>query len=99
MKVHHIVQLGCATIFFIASTFISWYQGSQVTNNLLQWGHTTKFTNWFKGPITEESDIMQLDYFLYAARFKPTSVIIMIISFLYIISLVWYLIRKYKRVY
>ncbi|WP_028402431.1 YjdJ family protein [Ectobacillus panaciterrae] len=97
MKVRYMVQLGTAIIFFIASTYISWYQGSQLTNNTIQWGRITKFTNWLKGPITNENDIMQLDYFLYAARFEPTSVIIMVISFLYIIGLIWFFVIKRTR--
>ncbi|WP_425388159.1 DUF4306 domain-containing protein [Ectobacillus panaciterrae] len=47
--------------------------------------------------MTNEHDIMQLDYFLCCARFKPTSVIIMIISFLYILGLIWFLIRQRKQ--
>ena len=39
---------------------------------------------------------MQLDYFLYTARFEPTPVVIMIISFLYIIGLVWFSLIKRK---
>lgn len=58
MKVRHMVQFGTAIIFFLVSTYISWYQGSQITNNPIQWGRITKLTNWFKGPITSENDLL-----------------------------------------
>ncbi|MDR5045744.1 DUF4306 domain-containing protein [Bacillus thuringiensis] len=90
-------QLGASFLLFIFSTLISWYQGSNLIDFPDEWKYTAKFTNYFKGPVSNYKDIYQVDFFIYAAKFYPGWVIIMIISFIYMILLLVYIIYKRKN--
>ncbi|PGZ61796.1 hypothetical protein COE61_29115, partial [Bacillus thuringiensis] len=85
-------QLGASFLVFIFSTLISWYQGSNLIDFPDEWKYTAKFTNYFKGPVSNYKDIYQVDFFIYAAKFYPGWVIVMIISFIYMILLLVYII-------
>ncbi|SCM99125.1 Uncharacterized protein BWINRASL_05354 [Bacillus mycoides] len=97
MTINQMVQLGTSFLLFISSTLISWYQGSNLIDHPLEWKYTAKFTNYFKGPVSNFKDIYQIDFFIYAAKFYPVSVIVMIISFIYMILLLVYIIYKRKK--
>ncbi|WP_460291962.1 DUF4306 domain-containing protein, partial [Bacillus cereus] len=43
---------------------------------------TAKFTNYFKGTVSNYEDIYQIDFFIYAAKFYPTAFIVMLVSLL-----------------
>ncbi|PFJ38618.1 hypothetical protein COJ15_17705 [Bacillus thuringiensis] len=90
-------QLGASFLLFIFSTLISWYQGSNLIDFPDEWKYTAKFTNYFKGPVSNYKDIYQVDFFIYAAKFYPGWVIVMIISFIYMILLLVYIIYKSKN--
>ncbi|EMN7731535.1 YjdJ family protein (plasmid) [Bacillus thuringiensis serovar fukuokaensis] len=90
-------QLGASFLVFIFSTLISWYQGSNLIDFPDEWKYTAKFTNYFKGPVSNYKDIYQVDFFIYAAKFYPGWVIVMIISFIYMILLLVYIIYKRKN--
>lgn len=76
---------------------MSWYEGSNLRENSFEWKYTAKFTNYFNGPVTEPNDIMQIDFFVYAAKFHPIPVVIMLASAAYIVLLSLYLIVKRMR--
>ncbi|MCP1125605.1 YjdJ family protein [Bacillus sp. 3103sda1] len=88
------VQFGIALIFFIVSTILSWYEGSNLIEDSFDWKYSAKFTNHFKGPVSDSHDIMQIDFFIYAAKFYPIPVIIMVASFGYMVLLSVYIILK-----
>ncbi|MGF2716191.1 hypothetical protein BWGOE4_55080 [Bacillus mycoides] len=97
MTINQMFQLGASFLLFISSTLISWYQGSNLIDDTLEWKYTAKFTNYFEGPVSNFKDIYQIDFFIYAAKFYPGSVIVMIISFIYMILLLVYIIYKRKN--
>ncbi|WP_369902213.1 YjdJ family protein [Bacillus manliponensis] len=97
MRTRYITQYGICLMFFIISTIMSWYEGSNLRENSFEWKYTAKFTNYFKGPVTEPSDIMQIDFFIYAAKFHPIPVWMMIASAAYIFLLSLYLVVKKMR--
>lgn len=97
MTINQMFQLGASFLLFIFSTLISWYQGSNLIDFPDEWKYTAKFTNYFKGPVSNYKDIYQVDFFIYAAKFYPGWVIVMIISFIYMILLLVYIIYKRKK--
>ncbi|MEK3980514.1 YjdJ family protein [Psychrobacillus sp. FSL K6-2836] len=92
----YMLQFIVGILTLVVSTFIAWYEGSTITNNSLEWGYSTPFTKLFNIEITNGRDISQLDYFVYAAKFHPLFPAIMIVSTLYILSVVGYLLIKNK---
>ncbi|MFD0770495.1 YjdJ family protein [Bacillus sp. CGMCC 1.60114] len=98
MKIRYMVQFGVALIFFIVSTIISWYEGSNLIEDSFDWKYSAKFTNYFKGPVLDSHDILQIDFFVYAAKFYPIPVIIMVASFGYMLLLSVYIVLKRRLI-
>ena len=59
--------------------------------------YSTPFTQLLYGEVSEVSEISQLDYFVYAAKFQPTFPIIMVLSSLYLLILIGYYIFQEER--
>ncbi|MEH7413847.1 YjdJ family protein [Neobacillus drentensis] len=72
------------------STFVAWYEGSNLVNDPFEWKYTAKVTHSIKGEITDYHQINQLDYFIYAAKFHPLFPILMLVSASIIIILIMY---------
>jgi hypothetical protein len=94
-----IIQFGLAIILLLFSTVATWYEGSAILDNPWEWKYSTPFSQMLYGEVHSDSDISQLDYFVYAAKFQPTFPIIMTISGLYLLILIGYyfLNRQHKR--
>ncbi|MES5892073.1 DUF4306 domain-containing protein [Bacillus cereus group sp. RP43] len=88
------VQLGSSFMLFITSALISWYQGSNLIDYPDEWKYSAKFTNHFKGTVSNYQDIYQIDFFIYAAKFYPTAFIVMLISLLYMLVLIFHILFK-----
>ncbi|MDI3410632.1 YjdJ family protein [Bacillus sonorensis] len=75
----YIVQFGTAAILFLFSALASWYQGSGLLNDPWEWKYSAKFTTLLYGAdsIKDAGDISQLDFFVYAAKHTPTTVVLM----------------------
>ncbi|WP_377864207.1 YjdJ family protein [Bacillus sp. R86525] len=94
MTINQMVQLGSSFMLFITSALISWYQGSNLIDYPDEWKYSAKFTNYFKGTISNYQDIYQIDFFIYAAKFYPTAFIVMLISLLYMLVLILHILFK-----
>ncbi|MFS0883352.1 YjdJ family protein [Metabacillus niabensis] len=94
MKIHHFVQYGCSLILLTFSTVSAWYEGSALLQNPQEWKYTAKITNWINGIPENHRDILQIDFFIYAAKFKPIFIYLMIISVLHIIFLTIIIVRQ-----
>jgi len=92
------IQFGIASFLLLISTVAGWYEGSAILDNPWEWRYSTPFSQLFYGEIQNGSDISQLDYFIYSAKFQPTFPVIMVISSLYLLILIGYyfLKRQYK---
>ncbi|MFJ5771667.1 DUF4306 domain-containing protein [Psychrobacillus sp. NPDC093180] len=84
----YVLQLIVGIFTLLLSTLIARYEGSAISYDSLEWGYSTPFTKLFNIEITRGSDISQLDYFVYAAKFQPLFPTIMMVSVLYILSIV-----------
>jgi hypothetical protein len=91
------IQFGLVVILF--STVAAWYEGSAILDNPWEWKYSTPFSHMLYGEVHSDSDISQLDYFVYAAKFQPAFPAIMAISSLYLLILIGYyfLNRQHKR--
>lgn len=86
----YMLQLIIGIFILAVSTFIAWYEGSAIIENSLEWKYSTPFTELFSIDITNGRDISQLDYFVYSAKFQPLFPTIMMVSVLYILSVIGY---------
>ena len=94
----YMLQLFIGTFTLAISTFIAWYEGSAIMEKPLEWKYSTPFTGLFNIEITDGYDISQLDYFVYAAKFQPLFPVIMLVSVLYILSVIGlYLITRNSK--
>ena len=91
----YMLQLIIGTFTLTISTLITWYEGSAIIEKPFEWKYSTPFTGLFNIEITNGYDISQLDYFVYAAKFQPFFPAIMMISVLYMLSVIGhYLIKR-----
>lgn len=94
LTINQMVQLGSSFMLFITSALISWYQGSNLIDSPDEWKYSAKFTNYFKGTVSNYEDIYQIDFFIYAAKFYPTAFVVMLISLLYMLVLIFHILFK-----
>ncbi len=92
-----LIQFGIAIMGLVFSTAIAWYEGSAILDNRWEWKYSTPFSQFLNGHILSNSDISQLDYFVYAAKFQPTFPLIMQISGLYLLILIGFHTLKNKN--
>ncbi|HDR4762674.1 TPA: YjdJ family protein [Bacillus thuringiensis] len=96
LTINQMVQLGSSFMLFITSALISWYQGSNLIDYPDEWKYSAKFTNYFKGTVSNYQDIYQIDFFIYAAKFYPTAFVVMLISLLYMLILILHILFTRK---
>ncbi|MEC2077566.1 DUF4306 domain-containing protein [Metabacillus fastidiosus] len=96
MKIHYFIQIGAVLMLLLFSTFFAWYEGSALLESKYEWKYTAKFTYWLKGEPTSHKDILQLDYFIYAAKFRPFFIYLMIFSFSYLFIISFITVYKYR---
>lgn len=96
LTINQMVQLGSACMLFITSALINWYQGSNLIDYPDEWKYSAKFTNYFKGTVSNYEDIYQIDFFIYAAKFYPTTFVLMLISLLYMLILILHILFTRK---
>jgi hypothetical protein len=89
-----ILQFGLILMLFLFSMGVSWYEGSELADNSLEWKYSTPFTQLFHRGFVNKGDLSQLDYFVYATKFKPTYPLLMLFSGLYLITLFVYILFK-----
>ena len=78
------VQLGSSFMLFITSALMSWYQGSNLIDDPDEWKYSAKFTNYFKGTVSNYQDIYQIDF-------------VMLISLLYMLVLILHILFTRKN--
>ena len=76
---------------------VAWYEGSAILDNPWEWRYSTPFSQLLYGEVSELSDISQLDYFVYAAKFQPVFPIIIVLSSLYLLILIGYYIFQEEK--
>lgn len=81
------IQLSVAVMVMLVSSLFTWYEGSAIIENPWEWKYSTPFSHLIHGEVMNPSDILSLDYFVYAAKFQPLFPLVMILSFMWIVTL------------
>jgi hypothetical protein len=92
-----IIQLILASLLLVFSTGAAWYEGSAIEEVPWEWKHTAIFSQMANGQVEDRNDILQIDYFVYAAKFAPTFPLLMLVSATYLIILIGYTSLKRNR--
>lgn len=88
------IQYAFTLSVLVFSTFVAWYEGSELRDNPWEWKHSAIFSHMLYGSVTDSQDISQLDHFIYAAKFKPAFPILMALSFVYVVTLTGYVLLR-----
>ena len=93
-----LIQFGTISLLLLISSVAAWYEGSTILDNPWEWKYSTPFSRLLNGEVHNNSDILQLDYFIYAAKFQPTFPVVMVISIFYLFILIgsYFLKGRYK---
>jgi len=95
-----LLQAGIVSISLLFSTVAAWYEGSAILTDPWEWKYSTPFSQLFYDEIQSSNQILQLDHFIYAAKFQPTFPAIMIISSLYLLILTGHhLLRRHRKLF
>ncbi|MCG7333805.1 YjdJ family protein [Sporosarcina sp. ACRSM] len=94
MSFKMIIQLILASLLLVFSTGAAWYEGSTIVEIPWEWQHTVIFSQMANGQVEDKNDILQIDYFVYAAKFAPTFPLLMLLSATYLIILMGYTLLK-----
>lgn len=90
-------QIFAAVVVFVTATMVTWYGGSAILENSFEWGYSTPFSQWLNGSVVSASDISVFDHFVYAAKFKPFFPALMMVSFVYFIILIGFILLRKRR--
>jgi hypothetical protein len=92
----YVVQFGLGVVFLLFSIFATLYEGAEIVDRPFEWKYSTPIS----GEVLKKSDISQLDYFVYAVKFKPTFPIVMALSSIYLLIVIGhYFLKNRKRLF
>ena len=91
MNVKMVFQLFFSLLIFVFSTAVAWYEGSALLDRPFEWKYTALFSQMINGELAGTKDILQLDFFIYAAKFSPLFPLLMFITGTYFLLLIAYL--------
>ena len=95
-----IFQFCVATGVFLFSTLAAWYEGSVILNHPSEWRNSTPITQLVYGEVQHSNNILQWDFFIYAAKYRPSFPMIMTVSGLYLlIFLGYYFFKRVRKWY
>jgi len=66
LKILRISSVFLALLIFVFSTFVSFYEGSEILDTRSEWEHSTLFS----GTVEKAEDIVVIDYLVYASKFS-----------------------------
>jgi hypothetical protein len=95
-----IFQFGATSAVFLFSSLVAWYEGSALLDYPSIWPSSTPVTQLMHGTVHVSSQISQLDFFVYAAKYEPTFPMMMTVSGLYLlVFLGYYIFKKVRKWY
>ena len=74
VKILRILSVILALLIFGFSTFVSFYEGSEILDTRSEWEHSTLFS----GTVKEAEDIVVIDYLVYASKFSLYPLIMLV---------------------
>ncbi|MGG4266244.1 YjdJ family protein [Peribacillus simplex] len=83
-----------AGFFLLLFSFCTWYEGSEILDDSREWKYSAHFSQMLNDQVVDDQDISNLDYFVYAAKFKPVFPVLMVLTSSYLIILTGYALFK-----
>ena len=83
-------------MLFITSALMSWYQGSNLIDNLMNGNIALNLRITLRAPF-QITNIYQIDFFIYGKIFHPTAFIVMLVSLLYMLVLLLHILFTRTR--
>lgn len=96
MSVKFITHLASVILLLLFFSIASWYEGSELLDNPWEWKYTAIFSQLVNDEVLNKSEILQLDFFIYAIKFKPLYPMLMMMAIIYMILFLGYFIYKTK---
>ncbi|MGE6752731.1 YjdJ family protein [Rossellomorea sp. NPDC071047] len=97
MSIKYWSQIGVGLLVFGFTALFSWYEGSALLDNPWEWRYSTPFSEMVHGTDLTQDQIVDLDFFVYAAKFSPLFPSFMIMSASYLLVLLGYRFLKHRR--
>ncbi|MCA1062681.1 YjdJ family protein [Rossellomorea sp. AcN35-11] len=95
MSVKYWSQVGVGLLVFGFSSLFSWYEGSALLDDPWEWKYSTPFSQMIHGTVSMGEKIVEVDFFVYAAKFSPLFPSIMLLSASYLLVLFGYRLFKH----
>lgn len=92
----YIIQYIASSAILLLATLSAWYEGSGIREDPFEWKYSAIFSKAINGSVTSPADILLLDHFVYAVKFKPLYPLIMVICSLYLLTLTAMLLLKFN---
>jgi len=93
LKILRISSVILALLIFAFSTFVSFYEGSEILYRTTEWEHSTLFS----GTVEEAEDIVVIDYLVYASKFSLYPLIMLVSAAWIVYQLAYWLFRKNNK--
>lgn len=90
MSIKYWSQVGVGFLVFGFTALFSWYEGSALLDDPWEWKYSTPFSEMIHGSISTKEQIVNLDFFVYAAKFSPLFPSMMMMSASYLLVLLGY---------
>ena len=95
LEILRILSVILALLIFGFSTFVSFYEGSEILYRTTEWEHSTLFS----GTVKEAEDIMVIDYLVYASKFSLYPLIMLVSAAWIVYQLAYWLFRQNNKVH
>ncbi|WRP04613.1 YjdJ family protein [Rossellomorea aquimaris] len=96
MSIKYWSQIGAGLLVFGCTALFSWYEGSALLDNPWEWKYSTPFSEMIHGSVLTREQIVDLDFFVYAAKFSPLFPSVMVMSVSYLLVLIGYRFLKHR---
>ncbi|MGG1632599.1 YjdJ family protein [Rossellomorea sp. NRS-1567] len=96
MSIKYWSQVGVGFLVFGFTALFSWYEGSALLDNPWEWKYSTPFSEMIHGSVLTREQIVELDFFVYAAKYSPLFPSVMVMSVSYLLVLLGYILLKHR---
>lgn len=88
MSIRNVVFFVTSVFVLLFSSFATWYEGSEIRNNPWEWDYSAIFSKLIYEEVNTEANLLAIDHFVYAAKYKPFFPILMAISILSLVTFI-----------
>lgn len=96
MSIKYWSQVGVGLLVFGFTALFSWYEGSALLDDPWEWKYSTPFSEMIHGSVLMKGQIVDLDFFVYAAKFSPLFPSVNMMSASYLLVLLGHRFLKHR---